>query len=294
MTTQDRATDAPPAGALPTAFFVADRDAFTPTSIARGPWGQTISGNFVGGLLGHAVEAAAGDPDFQPTRLTVDLFRPAALEPVRVDTTVAREGKRLRLVDAVMTQSDTVVARASALFLRRGEQPADEVWTTPVTMPPLPPTPDPVPDNLTMLVWTYGRNTGGQERSDPGNDWDAQEPEFGLGGWQHAGPKYIWVRDIRPLVDARPLTPFTRAAMAGDMTSSLTHYGTAGLNFINADYTLTLSRLPKGPYIGLAALTHYSHAGVATGVATIVDQFGPIGSGVATALANPGFAPPRA
>jgi len=147
-------------------------------------------------LLGHAVEATAGDPDFQPTRLTVDLFRPAALEPVRVDTTVAREGKRLRLVDAVMTQSDTVVARASALFLRRGEQPADEVWTTPVTMPPLPPTPDPVPDNLTMLVWTYGKSSGGLgsprswgERSDSANNWDAQEPEFGLGGWQHAGPK---------------------------------------------------------------------------------------------------------
>jgi hypothetical protein len=71
------------------------------------------------------------------------------------------------------------------------------------------------------------------------------------------------------------------------------HHGTAGLSFINADYTLTLSRLPEGPYIGLAALTHYSHAGVATGVATIVDQFGPIGSGVATALSNSGFAPPR-
>jgi Thioesterase-like superfamily len=293
MTTQDRATDAPAAGALPSAFFLTDGDAFAPTSIARGPWGQTISGNFVGGLLGLAIERAAGEPDFQPARLTVDLLRPAALAPVRVDTTVAREGKRLKLVDAVMTQSDTVVARGSALFLRRGEQPVDEIWTSPVTMPPLPPTPDPVPNGLTVLVWTYGKNLGGQERSDLGNDRDSPGPDFGLSGWQHAGPKYIWVRDIRPLVDGEPLTPFTRAAMAGDMTSSLTHYGTAGLSFINADYTLTLSRLPEGPYIGLAALTHYSHAGVATGVATIVDQFGPIGSGVATALANPGFAPPR-
>jgi hypothetical protein len=281
MTTQDRATNAPAAGTLPSAFFVADGDTFVPTSIARGPWGQTISGNFVGGLLGHAIELAAGDPDFQPARLTVDLLRPAALAPVRVDTTVARAGKRLRLVHALVTQSETVVARASALFLRRGEQPADEIWTSPVTMPPPPPTPDPVPDGLTVLVWTYGKNT------------DSPGPDFGLSGWQHAGPKYIWVRDIRPVFDGRPLSPFTRAAMAGDMTSSLTHYGTAGLSFINADYTLTLSRLPEGPYIGLAALTHYSHAGVATGVAAIVDQFGPIGSGVATALANPGFAPPR-
>jgi hypothetical protein len=279
MTPHDRATDASTARALPSAFFVADGDVFVPTSIARGPWGKTISGNFIGGVLGHAVERAGGEPDFQPARLTVDLLRPAALAPVRVDTTVAREGKRLRLVDAVMTQSDTVVARASALFLRRGDQPRDEIWTSPVTMPPLPPMPDPVPDNLTMLVWTYGKNR------------EPSGPDFGLSGWQHAGPKYIWVRDIRPLVEGEPLTPFVRAAMAGDMTSSLTHYGAAGLNFINADYTLTLSRLPDGPYIGLAALTHYSHAGVATGVATMVDQFGPIGSGVATALASTGFAP---
>jgi hypothetical protein len=281
MTTQPRETDAPAAGALPSAFFVADGESFVPTPIARGPWGQTISGNFVGGLLGHAIERAAGDPDFQPARLTVDLLRPAALAPVEVSTTVAREGRRLRLVDSVMTQSGAVVARASALFLRRGEQPVDEIWSSPVTMPPLPPTPDPLPEDLTILVWTYGK------------DADTPGPDFGLSGWQHAGPKYIWVRDIRPLVEGEPLTPFSRAAMAGDMTSSLTHYGTAGLNFINADYTLTLSRLPEGPYIGLAAMTHYSHAGVATGVATIVDQFGPIGSGVATALANTGFAPPR-
>jgi Acyl-CoA thioesterase N-terminal domain len=281
MTTQDRAADAAPSRALPPAFFLPDGDTFVPTVIARGPWGQTISGNVVGGLLGHAVERDAGDPDFQPARLTVDLLRPAAMVPLRVDTTLSRAGRRLKLVDAVLTQADTVVARASALFLRRGEQPADEVWTSPVTMPPLPPTPDPVPDNLSMLVWTYGKNS-----HTPG-------PDFGLTAWQHAGPKYIWVRDLKPLVDGEPLTAFTRAAMAGDMVSSLTHFGAGGLHFINADYTLTLSRLPVGPYIGLAALTHYSHAGVATGTATIVDQFGPIGSGVATALANPGFDPPR-
>ena len=281
MTTQDRATDAAQPGGLPSAFFVPDGDTFVPLPIARGPWGQTISGNYLGGILGHVLERDAGDPDFQPARFTVDLFRPAALAPVRVNTTVTRQGRRLKLVDAVVKQSDTVVARASGLFLRRGEQPSDEIWTLPIDMPPLPPTPDPIPKGLAMLAWTYGK-----DEQTPG-------PGFGLSAWQHAGPKYIWVRDIRPLVAGEPLTAFTRAAMAGDMASSLTHYGTGGLHFINADYTLTLSRLPEGPYLGLAALTHYSHAGVATGVATIVDQFGPIGSAVATALANPGFDPPH-
>ena len=264
-----------------TAFFTRDGDAFAPAPIARGPWGQTISGNYVGGLLGHVLERDAGDPEFQPARLTVDLFRPAALAPVRVETTVARKGRRLRLVDAAMVQDGAVVARASALFLRRGDQPADDIWTAPVTMPPVPPAPDPLPRGLTTLVWTYGKDD-----HTPG-------PGFGLSAWQHSGPKQIWVRDIRPLVDGVELTAFTRAAMAGDMVSSLTHYGPEGLQYINADYTLTLARLPDGPYLGLTALTHYSHGGVATGVATMVDQHGPIGSGVANALANPGFNPPH-
>jgi hypothetical protein len=281
MTTRDDTVDAAQDGRSPSAFFTADGDTFVPAPLARGPWGQTISGNYLGGLIGHVLERDAGDADLQPARFTVDLFRPAALAPLRVDTSVIRQGRRLKLVDAVATQGDTVVARASGLFLRRGEQPADRIWTTPVIMPPLPPTPDPIPRGLATLVWTYGKN-----EHMPG-------PGFGLSAWEHEGPKYIWVRDIRPLVAGVPLTPFTRAAMAGDMASSLTHYGPSGLQFINADYTLTLSRLPEGPYLGLAALTHYSHAGVATGVATIVDEIGPIGSAVATALSNPGFAPPH-
>ncbi len=262
------------------AFFVPDGDDFVPTPLAQDPWAQTISGNYVGGLLGHVIERDAGDPELQPARLAVDLFRAAALAPVRVHTDVSRAGRRLKLVEATMTQADTVVARASALLLRRGEQPPGERWTTAVTMPPLPSVPDPVPDDLVTLIWTYGK--------------DGQTPSLGLGGWAHNGPKYIWTRDLMPLVNGAELTPFTRAAMAGDIASSLTHFGPAGLQFINADYTLTLSRLPDGPYLGLAALTHSSHRGVATGTAVVVDASGPIGSATATAVANPGFAPPRA
>ena len=53
--------------------------------------------------------------------------------------------------------------------------------------------------------------------------------------------------------------------MAADATSALTHWGTSGLRYINADYTLSLTRLPEGPHIGLAALLHSSHDGVASG-----------------------------
>ncbi|ETB35550.1 hypothetical protein N602_26530 [Mycobacterium avium subsp. hominissuis 10-5606] len=265
---------------MPGSFFVTDGKDYVPTHLARGPWGPSVSGNYIGGLLGRAVELQVDDVDLQPARLTVDLLRPVALQPLRVHSSVVRDGRRLRLVDAVMTQNDVMVARASALFLRRGEHPENTVWTTPVTMPAIPEEPDAVGDGLPMMLHSYGR------------DPVAGSPGVGFTEWRHDGPKFAWVRETKLLVDDEQLSPFVRAVMAADVTSSLTHWGTAGLQFINADYTVTLTRLPVGVYVGLAAVTHYRHAGVATGVATLFDELGPIGSGLATALANPGFSPP--
>ncbi|GAB4674053.1 thioesterase family protein [Mycobacterium avium] len=270
-----------PSDAVPTCFFVTDGDEYVPTPLARGPWGPSISGNYVGGLLGRAVEQEVDDADLQPARLTVDLLRPVALQPVRMHSSVVRHGRRLRLVDAVMTQADVIVARASALFLRRSEHTTvDTVWTSPVTMPAVPAEPVTLADDVPMVLHSFGR------------DPVAGSPGVGVKEWRHHGQKFAWMRETKLLVDDEPLSPFTRAIMAGDVTSSITHWGTEGLQFINADYTITLSRLPEGVYIGLAAMTHYSHAGVATGVATLFDETGPIGSGMATALANPGFTPP--
>jgi hypothetical protein len=147
-------------------------------------------------------------------------------------------------------------------------------------MPAIPAEPAVLDDGVPMLLHSYGR------------DPVAGSPGVGVTEWRHDGPKFAWLRETKLLVDDEPLSPFTRVVMAADVTSSLTHWGTEGLHFINADYTVTLSRLPEGEYIGLAAMTHYGHGGIATGVATLFDERAPIGSGMAVALANPGFTPP--
>lgn len=266
---------------MTSSYFVPDGDRFVPTALANGPWGATISGHVTGGLLGHVIDELGGDPGLQPARLTVDLLRPAAMSPMWARTEVVRNGKRLKLVHAELLQGDAVVARASALFLRRGEPPEGDVWSGAVEMPPPPTEPGNPLEGGSMMVWTYGRSSAD---AGPGND---------LTEWAHDGPKFVWVRESNPVVAGHPLTAFTRAAMAGDVASSLTHYGTAGLKYINADYTLTLSRLPDGSDIGLAALTQSSAAGVAVGSAALFDRNGPIGAATVAALANPGFSPPQ-
>lgn len=99
-----------------TAYFERRGDTFSPRAFARGGWGALISGHVVGGLLGWAVEEFVDDPEFLPARLTVDLPRPAAIEPVEVHTREIRGGKRLRLVEAVVRQEGKIVGRATGLF----------------------------------------------------------------------------------------------------------------------------------------------------------------------------------
>ena len=220
------------------AFFTAEGDSYVPGHLTRGPWGQTMGGQVVGGLLGWALDSY-GDSDFQPARLTVDLLRPVLIEPVSIGTAIG------------------------------------EVWSAPVMMPPAPVNSDGLESEAPFFIWTYCATSDTGTVGISGIEWE-----------QASAQKFAWIRLFRPMVAGHPLTPFTRAAFAGDIISSVTHWGTGGLRYINADYTVAVSRLPEGEYIGLAAQSHYGNDGVATGSATLFDRLGAIGTGTALALAQ--------
>jgi hypothetical protein len=256
-------------------YFVRDGSRYVPTAIARGGWGPTMSGHVVGGILAWALDGAVDDPELQPARLTVDLPAPAKLEPFEVQIQVQHDRRRLRLVEAHLIQHGEPVARASALFLRRGAQPDGQVWSQSVQMPALPTEFDGT--NPTLFLRTYG---WGGKLQNPDPDWDT------------SGPKYTWLHETRPLFEDEPLSAFTRAALCADVTAAIANWGSEALQFINVDYTLTLSRLPEGPHVGLAALTHYSDDGVANGSAVVLDHKGPVGTAVAVSIAHSGFRSP--
>jgi Thioesterase-like superfamily len=260
---------------MPEAFFTVDGDSYLPGVMTRGPWGAVMGGQIIGGLLGWGIEQCGIAPEFVPARLTVDLLRPVPLEPVQIQTSVQRDGRRIKLIDGALLQDGRTVARASALFMRRGEHPDGEVWSASVQMPPLPTGTEGFPVDMPFLIWGYGNTLAGS-------------PGIAAGEWEQAhSQKFAWTRLFRPMVHGHPLTPFTRLAFVGDVASSLTHWGTGGLRYINADYTVTASRLPAGEYVGLAAQSHFGTAGVASGSAVLFDQHGPIGTASALALAQP-------
>ena len=105
------------------AYLERDGDVFVPDAVAQGGWGPTVGGQVVGGLLARAVEEQVRDAEMQPARLTVDIMRRVALEPMHVTAQAVRTGRRMSAVDATLSQGGEAVARASALFLRRRDLP---------------------------------------------------------------------------------------------------------------------------------------------------------------------------
>ncbi|WP_344451140.1 acyl-CoA thioesterase domain-containing protein [Actinocorallia aurantiaca] len=254
---------------MPPFFTLSESGDLLPAPHARGPWApDMLHGRLLGGLLARAIEREHGTPELRPARLTVDLYRNSRLVPLTVSTELVRDGRRIRVVDASVTGPDGPIARASCVMLRPGDQPPGRSWAPEPWNVPAPETlgePQNSRDS-THDVWWFGKGDGAP---------DAAER------------RRILLRESHPLVEGEPLSPLVRAALAADLSSPIAHWSTSGLHYINADYTLSLGRLPEGEVLGLEAGGHLSAAGIASGQCVMYDLSGPVGHVTNVALANP-------
>lgn len=261
-------------------YFDSGPDGFEPSAMASGPWSpDMLHGRLLGGLAARAIEAAAVDEGWRVARLTVDLFRPAAMAPVHVSTSVVRQGRRIRVVDADLVCDGHAVARASAVILVEGEEPPGHIWR-----PPSKPWPDPesLPDD----------EIAGGEGADGGSKvdelWLVRTVTGGFGTGQRTR---VWTNDTASLVDGEPLSPLVRAAVSGDLACPLANSGDQGLHYINSDYTLTMGRYPRGPWIGLEVAQQLDASGISMGSSTLVDLEGPFAISTGVSLVRPPLDP---
>ncbi|WP_109525182.1 MULTISPECIES: acyl-CoA thioesterase domain-containing protein [Nocardia] len=258
----------PPAN-IPLAFFRETALGFEPLPLAAGAWSpDSVNGPAVCGLLARSLEIEHCPDGFTPARLTVDLFRLTQRRPVSVRTTVVRSGNRIRVADAELVQDEVTVARASAVFLRRSEQPPGDLWTR---------GDDPAPPPAELLGATGMPLWGSDEHPD---GWTHELAEH-----QNGSRKRCWQTPV-PVVLGRPASAFAAAATIGESASLMTNWGSAGVGFINADLTMALTRAVQGTAIGVEADSHLSLDGIAVGSATLFDRAGSFGTCVVTALAN--------
>src|SRR5690606_9211746 len=98
---------------------------FVPTEHTRGPWDPRHQhGGAVAALVARSVERATGD-EFALTRLTLDLMRPVPLEPLALDVSVPRPGRRVLGLAVSVSAGDleVEVVRAQAVVIRRVDLP---------------------------------------------------------------------------------------------------------------------------------------------------------------------------
>jgi Thioesterase-like superfamily len=256
-------------------FFTRDGDDLVPAPLACSMWSDDqMHGVALSGALAWAAERAlaeAGRTDLRPARWAVDLFRPARMVPCTLTTEIEREGRRICLVDVILSQDGERVARGTATFLKPSETTAGEVWAP--TDRPVPPPLDVVPPAGDQPRAPYVRSSV---------DWSQNFLEH-----QNADRKTSWSTSV-PIVPDQPVTPFQAAASTADGTSMVCNWGSDGVEYINTDITMTLAREPDGIEIGLLATDRIEHDGIAVGSAAIFDRSGPLGTVMVAALANAG------
>ncbi|MGW5921910.1 acyl-CoA thioesterase domain-containing protein [Nocardia fluminea] len=250
-------------------YFTHADGVYTPLRYSLSLWApSTLSGPPVCGLMAREVQAGYCADGFTPARLTVDLHRPVPAVPLTIASELIRDGNRVRSVTIVVRADGEIVARGSALLLKRSAQPPGEVWR-PDRDRPLPP--PHVLATIDQTMHLFGSD---------GQGWSMNMTEH-----QNDARKRKWVRNI-PVVVGEQSSPFCYAAMTGEQTSLVTNWGTEGIGFINTDVSITFSRMPVGDEMGLEAESHLSDDGIAAGAAVLYDEQGAFGICTTTALAN--------
>ncbi len=257
-------------------FTLSDSDptALSPTQLACSSWSANqLHGVAVAGALARSAEvvvAGLGRDDLRAARMSVDLFRPAAMQPCSFVTEVVRDAPRICLVDVTMLQGGERVARAAFLFLKASESARGDVWSPDASQRPVPPPLEVSPASDEPRVPFVHSDAG----------WSQDFSEH-----QNGGRKQTWNAAV-PIVAGEPLTPFQAVAATADGTSLVANWGSAGVEHINTDITLALARAPRGLEIGLSALDRVESDGIAVGTAAVFDRDGQLGTVMITSIVN--------
>ena len=228
--------------------------------LTQGPWSPDAQhGGPVAALLARAVESVPEPVPMQVVRLTVELLRPVPVAELRVETRVARDGRRVQVIDADLVAGDERVASARALRIRTAS------LDLPVPPPaPVAPPPESFPEvRAASLSVPYAA---------------AVELRFVEGSWDVPGPVTMWSRLRVPIVAGEVPTPLQRTAAAADFGNGVSSFLDFATHvFINPDLTVSLARVPAGEWIGFDVTSRISPDGFGQAEASIFDRTGWVG-----------------
>ncbi len=264
----------PPAPYLPTA----DPQVVESTPLSQSGWYEDGQhGGLVAGLLARAVESVPTLAPMEVARITVDIFRVVPTVPLRVTTSLLREGKRIQLVRAYMHAGNTEVAQATAMRLRIADRPPPAIALPDRSLLPTPVT-EASPVNMDRVgVGVSGRLYFHRH---------AVEMRQAEGRFDQPGPGAVWIRILTPLVAGEKLTPLLRGVISADHGNGVSSVLPTSWVFMNADLNIHLLRMPVGEWVGMRSLSWFANLGRGVGHSQLFDTGGGIGRSVQTLFAD--------
>ncbi|MFP4235772.1 MAG: thioesterase family protein [Nitriliruptoraceae bacterium] len=265
----------------PEPVFHLDAGTFVATPLARGPWDpRACHGGAPAALLAAAVDAAPALAPMQGVRLTYDLVRPVPVGvPLDLDVEVVRQGRRIQVLDVVLTTAadHQELVRCRALRVR----------TTDLALPPDRPAPE---GPVTVAPEALDRADGplGPEHE---GFWTAVDVRVVDGALGDAGPGRGWFRLLAPLTDGDDLlaTPLVRLAAAADFGNGIGAPLAMGpFRYINPDLTLDVHRLPVDEWVSLSARSVAEPHGIGLTTGVLGDRVGAVGTSLQSLFIDAG------
>jgi Thioesterase-like superfamily len=250
--------------AVKDAFYEKTDRGYLATELTRGPWdpGAQHAGP-PSALLGREIERLPEAEGFQVARVTFEILKPLPIGPVRVEASVVRPGRSVRMVEASLSNGEGELMRARAWLIRVGEI---EIPEDVVSTPEPPPGPE---EGDEPEFFATGQSVGYHT---------AMEWRSVGGGFRDPGPATVWMRMRGQLVAGEEPTPLQRTLVAADVGNGIS----AVLDwrryvFINVDLSVYLERPPQGEWVCVDAITLPQASGIGTAESVLSDERGRIG-----------------
>ncbi|SNS85208.1 Thioesterase-like superfamily protein [Geodermatophilus pulveris] len=253
--------------APPSALYLPEGDGYRATDLTIGPWDPALQhAGPVAALLAREAERVSAIPAGQTVRLAFDILAPVPVGPVQVAARLLRPGRRIELVEAVLTAGDSPADRDRPLVrLTAWRLRTSAVEPTPEAGVPLPGPEQSRPETAAFFTTDVAYHRA--------LDW-----RFAHGSFNAPGPAAAWTRPLCTLVEGEPMSPLQHLLVMTDAASGISAVlDWTRTTFANIDLTVALLRPPAGEWLGVDAATTIGPAGAGQCFADLHDATGRIG-----------------
>ena len=261
---------------LPSSLYVPADGGYEATALTIGPWDPGLQhAGPPAALLLREAERASGIAHGQTVRMAFDIFAPVPVGPVRISSSVVRPGRRIELVETVLTADDErPLMRLSAWRMRVREDDGTGHGTT---------QPHPAPAG-----YADSRPEDAAFFTEEIAYHRALEWRFATGSFNAPGPAAAWTRTRCELVAGEPMTPLQHLLVMTDAASGIsTPLDWSRVSFANVDLSIALHRPPRGEWLGMDATTVLGGLGAAQAFAVLFDAEGAIGRSTQSLFIEP-------